>query len=162
MGQFEKIMDAVEPLLGKYSHAQVDFNDKTRHVGIILKLAESDYSIWDVLFYQDSKGKIAVYFFFDRNPDFMQNHNDIDSSGFQIFSGPNVFHYLGIQYPTNVGGFIQDLNKIVMLICQNFSKFAEAAADENIEKTYFSLKSMSGNNEKEIREVIHPIYIRMR
>ena len=159
MGIFEDILVATEPLDDVAHDLFITYDAKTDTTDIFFKsLFEKPGGInhGKLMFHTDENSILTMYFVLVPSPlttfipdgEAMSAANDVI-----VFSGKDVFQYLGIDYPSPSGGFMEDLNGFAQAIHRNSSKILDAFSDINIKKTYKALKSRREMSDKINRRV---------
>jgi len=107
-----------------------------------------------LFFHSNNDQTVDVYFMIEPWVKFIKNREElIKNEEVVVLSGINVFSYLGIPYEHNHEGLLEDLQDLCIVIQKNREKILEAFSKKKVKRTYSSIISLNGNNEKEINRI---------
>jgi len=153
MGKIEKIRDAIHPLEKLFSETDIYYHPPNETIEVFF--IQMRGGNWDVLLHSERNATIGMYFTLRPIHPFITGREELmKQNRWIVFSGSNVFKFLGIPYWFESDGPLSDLHAMVEVIVENSDKIRNASSFENIENTYNSLRKMENNNEKEIQQLI--------
>lgn len=108
-----------------------------------------------ILFHTNTDATTSMFLIFNPSGYAWKKYPDIQSEGKRIvFSLPNVFRVLNIDYSYSPNGVLGDFQIYCQLLADNADAIKDAFSIRNVDISYSKLKNMSGNNQDEINEII--------
>jgi len=155
LGKIEEILIAIEPLNHLFFHDTITYHVANKKIDVFRAPLTGDG--WRILFHSEKNGICAYFVLYPQYPFIKDRKRLAERNEAVVFSMQNVFRYLCIPYPNFSQEDLDKLQRLSMLIRDNFPKLSEAFSEKKIEQTYNALIVSTGNNEEEINKLLPSI-----